>query len=173
MQETLAKLAETYHIIAAVGAANPRCDIPYIPLEKVIDGEVEMILQNLFGQGSPRVLPQQKNIVLRSFCEESLTEMLTYLNPVKIIDTLLHFDERLEKNLGRTLSNPQRIRLLVHCGCALERMIRQRGLVYDEEEYPPIDLEKLQCVEDAAVLFENTIQVSLSRDEKAFIAMMI
>lgn len=173
VQDALAELAQTYHIIAAVGAANPRCDIPYIPLEKVIDGEVELILQNLLGQGSPRVLPQQKNIVLRSFCEESLTEMLTYLNPVKIIDTLLHFDERLEKNLGRTLSNPQRIRLLVHCGCALERMIRQRGLVYDEEEYSPIDLAKLQCVEDAALLFENTIQISLSRDEKAFIAMMI
>lgn len=173
VKESIAQLTMDYHIIAVVGVANPKCDIPYIPLEKVIDGEIESILQTLLGMGSSRLPVQNKNLVLRSFCEESLIEMLTYLNPAKIIDTLLKFDACLEKNLGYQLSNPQRIRLLVHCGCALERMVMHNGLLYDEEEYPPIDENKLMCVDEAALVFENSIKITLTRDEKALIASMI
>jgi len=85
----------------------------------------------------------------------------------------LKFDSLLESHLGYPLTNPQRIRLLVHCGCALERMIMKTGLSYDEQEYPPINTQKLQCVNMAAEVFEKTIKIVLTRDEKAFIASMI
>jgi transcriptional regulatory protein LevR/transcriptional regulator with AAA-type ATPase domain len=172
-QESIQKISSEYQIIAVAGAANPKCDIPFIPLEKVINGEVENILRTLIGIGNARDPVPNKNLVLRSFCEESLIEMLTYLNPAKVLDTLLKFDSVLEANLGYQLTNPQRIRLLVHCGCALERMVLQKGLSYDESDYPPIDMQKLECVDIAAKLFENTIKISLTRDEKAFIASMV
>lgn len=172
VQASIVEISKEYRIIAVVGAANPKCDIPFIPLEQVIDGEVENILRTLIGIGGSRKAPP-KNLVLRSFCEESLVEMLTYLNPAKILDTLLKFDSLLESHLGYQLTNPQRIRLLVHCGCALERMIMKTGLAYDEQEYPPINTQKLQCVNMAAEVFEKTIKIVLTRDEKAFIASMI
>ena len=173
VKESIARIAEEYHILAAVGSSNPKCDVPFIPLEKVIDGEVESILQTLLGRGNSRVAAKNKNLVLRSFCEESLVEMLTYLNPAKILDTLLKFDACLEKQLGYALTNPQRIRLLVHCGCALERMVLHSSLRYDESEYPPIDESKLRCVDAAAAIFENSIKIDLTRDEKLFIASMV
>lgn len=173
VQESIEEISREYRIIAVVGAVNPKCDIPFIPLEQVIDGEVENILRTLIGIGVSRKAPPNKHLVLRSFCEESLVEMLTYLNPAKILDTLLKFDSLLESHLGYQLTNPQRIRLLVHCGCALERMIMKTGLSYDEQEYPPINTQKLQCVNMAAEVFEKTIKIVLTRDEKAFIASMI
>lgn len=173
VQESIARIAKEYHILAAVGSANPKCDVPFIPLEKVIDGEVESILQTLLGRGNSRVAAKNKNLVLRSFCEESLVEMLTYLNPAKILDTLLKFDACLEQHLGYALTNPQRIRLLVHCGCALERMVLQSSLRYDESEYPPIDEKKLNCVDAAAAIFASSIKIDLTRDEKLFIASMV
>lgn len=174
LEESLAEIAKTYKIIATVGMVKPKFDAPFIPLEKVIDGEIEMILRNLVGlhiHGSShqRQPVEKKNLVLRNFCEESLGEMLTYLNPGKVIDTLLKFDEVLEEKLQITLSNPLRIRLIVHCGCALERMIMGRGLTYDAVEFGEIDIRKVQCVKEAAALFEHSIQVTLTEDEICFI----
>jgi hypothetical protein len=52
-------------------------------------------------------------------------------------------------------------------------MVTHNGLLYDEDEYPPIDENKLACVNEAAIVFENSIKITLTRDEKALIASMI
>lgn len=172
LEKSLEKITKDYKILAAVGVVKPKLDVPFIPLEKVINGEIEAILYNLLDIGVKKKMPDTKNLVLRNFCEDSLQQFLTYLNPSKVIDTLLSFDEILEKSLQVNLNNPLKVRLIVHCGCALERMIMGKGLIYDED-LPEVDTQKLECVKKAAVIFENSIHITLTHDELCFIAEMI
>ncbi len=172
LEKSLRKIKKDYRILATVGVVKPNIDVPFIPLEKVVNGEIETILYNLLDIGVVKKMPKMKNLVLRNFCEDSLQEFLTYLNPSKVIDTLLSFDQILEKSLQVNLNNPLRVRLIVHCGCALERMIIGKGLIYDDD-LPKIDTHKLECVKKAAVIFENSIHITLTDDELCFIAEMI
>lgn len=59
--------------------------------------------------------------------------MLLYLNPNKIIDILLKFINILEEKLKLTWDNPQKLRLIIHIGCALERMVINNGLKFNEK----------------------------------------
>lgn len=99
--------------------------------------------------------------------------MLLYLNPNKIIDILLNFINILEEKLKLTWDNPQKLRLIIHIGCALERMVINNGLKFNEKNIENINKEKLKVVEEAAKIFEETLQIKLTKDEMYYIVSMI
>jgi len=171
MADTLTELGKHHRILAAVGMVRPPGDIPFIPLEKLIGGEGETLLRNLVKKDAAFV-GKSKNVVVRNLCEESLEKFLTYLNPHKVISVLIDFARVLEKNLGRKLANPIQIRLIIHVGCALERMVIQRGLRYNGER-DKIDTHAFESIKKAANLFESTLNVSLTDDEICYIADML
>ena len=115
---------------------------------------------------------KKKNVVVQKLCEESLQKFLTYLNPLKVMSVLLEFDSVLEKKMGKKFSNPIKIRLIVHCGCALERMVINNGLVYtgNREE---VDTQKFNCVAEAVSVFERSLKIKLTADEIYYMTDMI
>ena len=76
------------------------------------------------------------------------------------------------KEIGKVFSNPIRIRLIVHCGCALERIVTHSPLVYkgNKEE---VDTQKLKAVKKAASVFEKSLNLRLEEDEYYFMADML
>ena len=110
--------------------------------------------------------------MVQNLCEESLQTFLTYLNPTKVMGVLLEFDQILEKELGCTLSNPVRIRLIVHCGCALERVVTRSQLSYRENK-SLVDSTKLAAIRKAAEVFETALKLRFDEDEFYFMASMI
>ena len=109
---------------------------------------------------------------MRKLCEESLTRFLTYLNPAKIMDSLMEFDRVLEQELGKQFSKPIRIRIIVHCGCALERAVTRTPLRYEDDK-SEVDTQKLAAIQKAAGVFENTLKLRFDADELCFMAKMI
>jgi len=173
LDERVEALAHDYHIVAAVGMKKPAAKVPFIPLEQLIDGSGEKILTELVLGQEIALVPQEKsNMVVQNLCEESLQKFLTYLNPSKIIGGLLAFDSRLEQSLHLHLSNPLRIRLLVHCGCALERCVMRAPLIYKEDK-AKVDTEKLKALQEAASVFKESLKLELYEDEYYFMAGMI
>lgn len=85
---------------------------------------------------------------------------------------LLEFDRLLEQELQIKLSNPLRIRLLVHCGCALERIVTRTPLVYKGDK-SCVDTQKLKAVKNAARVFDETLKLQFEEDEFYFMANMI
>ena len=79
----------------------------------------------------------------------------------------------LEEKLKLTWDNPQKLRLIIHIGCALERMVINNGLKFNEKNIENIDKEKLKVVEEAAKIFEETLQIKLTKDEMYYIVSMI
>lgn len=172
MEHHLRDIALRYKIVAAVGMVKPKSDIPFIPLEELIDGKGEKILSNLLKHNVKLVEREKKNVVVQRLCEESLQKFLTYLNPAKVMSVLLEFDSVLEKEIGKVFSNPIRIRLIVHCGCALERIVTHSPLVYKGNK-EDVDTQKLKVVKKAASVFEKSLNLRLEEDEYYFMADMI
>lgn len=173
MEERLEELGQAYRIVAAVGMKKPRANIPFIPLEQLIDGSGEQLLTELVLDREISMVPKAKgNIVVQKLCEESLQKFLTYLNPSKVMGSLLEFDRLLEQKLKIELSNPLRIRLIVHCGCALERVVTRTPLAYKGDR-TCIDTQKLEAVKNAARVFDETLKLRFEEDEFYFMANMI
>ncbi|MBP2633385.1 MAG: levR [Firmicutes bacterium] len=171
LEHALEELMKQHTIIATVGMIKPKLDVPFIPLEKLINGEGENIIRNIIKLDNKMII-KEKNVVVRNLCEESLQKFLTYLNPSKVISVLLEFESVLEKELNRKLSNPIQIRLIVHCGCALERMVLHNPLHYEGSQ-DEIDIEKFESVKRASSVFKNTLKITLTEDELLLITEML
>ena len=172
MEQRLAEIAEQYKLVAVVGMAQPKYPVPFIPLDKLIDGDGEAELAALLKSRVKIVAREPDNIVVRKLCEESLQKFLTYMNPGKVISVLLEFDSVLEQKLARSFSNPVRIRLIVHCGCALERIVIRSPLIYQGDK-EKIDTQKLRSLKSAASVFERVLNITLDDDELCYMADMI
>ena len=174
VHKRLTEIAHKYQIIAVVGIKNPHIDAPFIPIEQIISGQGDAILREIVGvTNNKQEKNEETNIVLRRFCEDGLQEMLLYLNPNKIMDILLKFINSLEKSLNITWDNPQKLRLIIHVGCALERMVIHNGLIFDEKNIVTLDQKKLKIVEQQAKIFDDILQIKLTKDELYYITMMI
>lgn len=172
LDDTIQKLAAKYKVVAAIGMVKPAYDVPFISLEKLIDGDGEKILGSLLKNNIKFVEREKKNVVVQKLCEESLQKFLTYLNPSKVISVLIEFDSVLERKLGKTFSNPIRIRLIVHCGCALERIVTHSALVYQGDK-SKVDTQKIEMLKEASSVFENRLKLKLDEDEFYYMAEMI
>ena len=176
LEEHLKDIEAEYAIRATVGMKKPELPIPFIPIEEFVGGAGEDRLVELVrGKATTPALradEKQKSIVVRKLCEESLTKFLTYLNPAKIMDSLMAFDRTLEQELGKEFSKPIRIRIIVHCGCALERAVTRTPLRYEDDK-SEVDTQKLAAIQKAAGVFENTLKLRFDADELCFMAKMI
>ncbi len=183
LEEHLDEFASSYHLVAAVGMKKPKRNLPFITLEQIIDGTGEQILLELLDHREMPELAQlmseaaqepadKRDIIVRKICEESLQHFLTYLNPSKIIKVLLDFDQTLEQTLGLNLSNPLRIRLIVHCGCALERVVTRSPLVYQGDR-SKLDQRKLHALRKASGVFEQVLKLHFEEDELCYMSNML
>ena len=173
MDRRIRELSARYKLVAAVGMVQPENpELPFISLEKLIEGDGEKVLGSLLKHNIKLVEREKKNVVVQKLCEESLQKFLTYLNPAKVMSVLLEFDSVLEHSLGKAYSNPIRIRLIVHCGCALERIVTHSPLIYKGDR-TNIDTQTLGAVRKAAAVFEKALNLSLDEDELCYMADML
>lgn len=175
LEEELTKISAEHHILCAIGMKKPKMNVPFISIEQIINGPGENILKELVVKREVRInapVATKNNLVVQKLCEESLQKFLTYLNPAKVMGVLLEFDRAVEGELGIKLSNPLRIRLIVHCGCALERIVTRSPLVYKADK-SKVDTLKLAAVKKAARVFDDTLKLRFDEDEYYFMADML
>ena len=166
------EIEQQHKILASVGITNPHIDAPFIPLDALIDGRGERILKSILKNDDFIIVEKGHNLVVRNLCEDSLTQLLTYLNPLKIISVLMEFQRVLGKELKREFSNSMQIKLIIHCGCAIERMVIKDGLSYKGDR-SKVDVALIKQIQKAAEVFIDTIQIELSEDEILYIADML
>lgn len=172
LEERLREIAQGHRIVAAVGVKKPAMRIPFIPLEAIIDGAGEAALLEIVTGSRGTTRHKQGSRVVQNLCAESLQKFLTYLNPEKVLPLLMEFDQRLEAGRAEPLANPLRIRLLVHCGCALERCVMRKPLHYGGNP-AELDTRKVEKIQKAAELFSEKLHLALAADEYYFMAEMI
>lgn len=162
------ELQKKYTVLAVVGVKKPIANIPFIPLEKLIDDNGEKILKKLLFENQIDITNDEDNIVVKDICEAQLQEFLTYLNPIKVIGLLIKFVDSIEEQLGKNFNNHKKIRIIIHVACALERMLINDGLNYSEDRND-INKEIYDAVNNSSEIFRTSLNISLSDDEKYYI----
>lgn len=172
LDKKIKELQENYDVLAVVGVKKSKENIPFIPLEKLIDGNGEVILREIIAGNHCMVLPQKQSAVIKDLCEDNLRQFLTYLNPHKIIGILLKFVNDLEQELQVNFDNAMKIRIIVHVGYALERIVVNDGLKCVTEK-DPIRTEIARSVDKTCEIFKRALNISLTDDEKYYICKML
>lgn len=165
-------LLKRYDFIMSLGIADPKIDVPFLPLEALFssDGEAQF---TLLVQGNHLYQPLVRpHAMVRKISEESMNEFLTYLNPKKVVDLVLEFISELESVEGHPFDNGMKVSLCVHIGTALERMVQHNGLTYSGT-LSDADQLKLGVYQRIAHSFQKKLAITLDDDELSCILEMV
>lgn len=165
LNESIKEISSKSNIISLIGITNPNMGIPFISIEELIDGSGEETLRSIIEGKAVKVKNKSENkIVLKNLCKQTLTEILTFLNPEKIYSLLDEFVNRIETILGIHYENPTKLRIMFHVACAIERMLLNNGLTY---EYPNVELDKkvLYALMESKIIFMEALSINLTDDE--------
>lgn len=167
-------LLEENNILAVIGITNPNLGIPFISIEQLIDGTGENILISVIKGKEIETVKNtgDKQIIFENLCIQTITEFITFLNPKKIYDLLDEFLNITEKLLSVNFENPVKLRIMFHVACALERMILNNGLIYDEDNIN-FDKKTIESLKEASLIFKNALSIDLTDDEIYYIADII
>lgn len=171
LKEKIESVKKSYTIIASVGVIDPKISAPFISLESLIGGSGEKKIINIIQKHNIQIVEKDKNIIVKDLCEDSLKQFLTFLNPYKIISVLMKFSSVLEKEMNTEFDNSMRIRLIVHVGCALERMVIKDGLVYREDR-SKLNKKVFSSIKKANDILKNSLNVMLNENEICYVAEM-
>lgn len=167
-------LSKEYNILAVIGITNPNLGIPFISIEQLIDGTGENILISIIKGKEIETIKNtgDKQIIFENLCTQTITEFITFLNPKKIYALLDEFLNITEKLLSVNFENAVKLRIMFHVACALERMILNNGLVYDEDNIK-FDKKTIESLKEASLIFKNALSIDLTDDEIYYIADII
>lgn len=165
LDESITHISKTKKIISLIGIKNPNMGIPFISIEKLINGSGEKLLRNLI-EGIPCSDNdfKDKEIVLETLCKQTLRETLTFLNPDKIYYLLDKFVSVLETSLNTNYENSMKLRIMLHTAYALERILLKDGLIF-KDSIDTLNSQRLDALKKANLVFKNSISLSLSNDE--------
>lgn len=140
LQKRLASLLHSYEVVASVGSIDPEIpDKPHIPLEELIQGGAGSELRRLLTDGlkasdiADRYTDRGMDWeVMRGMVAGMLDEFLTFVNPRKVLDTLMICIRDLEEELQIHFSSSGLVRMLVHSACMVERLITEAPISYPD-----------------------------------------
>ncbi|MDN3954564.1 sigma 54-interacting transcriptional regulator [Sporolactobacillus laevolacticus] len=156
------KMQGKYEIVASIGAKNPKLEgVPYITLSQFVGGEGQDILQSILTGKSLPIKDNPSHVIVKGVCEDSLQDMLMYLNPKRAVAAILEFSDAVQEALNLHFKNATQIRIIMHLAFALEREVARTPLKYegtlsDEKKQLFRELEKTLEV----IKFKLNIQMS-------------
>ncbi|OCA99673.1 sigma 54-interacting transcriptional regulator [Clostridium beijerinckii] len=174
LTKSIKKIQKENNILAIIGIANPNLGISFISIEQLIDGTGENILISIIQGKKIEAIKNtgDKQIIFENICKETIAEFITFLNPQKIYSLLNEFLNCTERLLSEKFENPVKLRIMFHVACALERMLLNNGLVYDECDIN-FDKKTIEALKEASLIFKNALSINLTDDEIYYIADII
>ncbi|WP_238900884.1 sigma-54-dependent transcriptional regulator [Clostridium sp. YIM B02500] len=174
LTKSIKKIQEENNILAIIGISNPNLGIPFISIEQLIDGTGENILISIIKGKKIEAIKNtgDKQIIFENLCTQTIAEFITFLNPKKIYSLLDEFLNITERLLSVNFENPVKLRIMFHVACALERMVLNNGLVYDDDNIN-FHKETIEALKEASLVFKNALSINLTDDEIYYIADII
>ncbi|MGM9902945.1 MAG: sigma-54-dependent transcriptional regulator [Enterococcus sp.] len=133
----LPEIEKKYHIIATTGITNPQIAAPFIPLERFIDQNIELILDELVLESE---LDESEDVLLnevtaKNTCVTFITDNFTFINANKLINPLWQFAKEVaEKTEMDAQEYGFMINLVLHTVGMIERIILNEPLTVAPEE---------------------------------------
>ncbi|SFM13099.1 sigma 54-interacting transcriptional regulator [Pelosinus propionicus] len=174
LQTRLISLQHSYNIVASVGSIDPQMeDRPHIAIEELIQGGAGSELRRLLTEGlkasdiADRYTDRGMDWeVMRGMVAGMLDEFLTFVNPRKVMDTLMICIRKLEDELQVEFSSSGLVRMLVHSACMVERLLTHAEISYPETTAfiaeHPLEYSVLKKVSNA---LEEQFSVNVNDEE--------
>lgn len=140
LQTRLISLLHSYDIVASVGSIDPEMqEKPHIAIEELMQGGAGSELRRLLTEGlkasdiADRYTDRGMDWeVMRGMVAGMLDEFLTFVNPRKVMDTLMICLRKLEEELQMEFSSSGLVRMLIHSACMVERLLTEAGISYPD-----------------------------------------
>lgn len=172
VEEKLKLFKEKYKIIATVGVTNVDSSIPFISLESLIQGKGSQLLTEILKSENYSIFESEESVIVEDLGVETLNKFLTFLNPHRIIESLVDFTKSVEDELKIEFKNSLKIMMLIHIGCALERIVTNKEITYNQD-IPTIPEKCIKAVRKASKIFDNELGLKLCDGEIYTISEMI
>ncbi|WP_290033145.1 sigma-54-dependent transcriptional regulator [Ligilactobacillus cholophilus] len=176
MDKTVIDIQEEYQIIAVTGIAHPQLKVPFVPLDKLLQGGGEEFISVIENNASEMFSESIKssNVAKDKVCQY-LTDYFTFLNPTKVSEILWEYCNVIERKLSSKLSNTLKINLSMHLAGMIERILTNDKLSIQND----IDDEKIKqhplydAVNKADQMLEKSLNIVLPIEEVYYIEKLI
>ncbi|KRN57218.1 transcriptional regulator [Carnobacterium divergens DSM 20623] len=159
VDQTIQNLAQEYQIIATTGVVKPTLDVPFIPLDELIQGGGADRIRDLVGANLALESTQVVPILTKELCEDYMKGYFTFINPHKVIDVLWDYCQIVAEEKNQTFSNSFIIGLVMHIAGAIERtLLNDTMAVVDEMDNQASDYY------DAVIKANQSIKTKLNID---------
>ncbi|WP_445971458.1 hypothetical protein IGI71_001311 [Enterococcus sp. DIV1279b] len=135
LRTDLDQIQQRYRLIAATGIIDPHIDAPFISLERFIDQDVDLLLDDILLEND---LSFEDEVQLddrqaKEICVRYLEENFTYINAKKVVEPLWKFGEEIIHDLDLVGAQQGfQINFVMHGAGMLERILLRQPLTVSE-----------------------------------------
>lgn len=177
VKEELPVIQKEYQIIATTGITDLNIQAPFIPLERFIDQNIEVILDQLLMESE---LEETEFIFLdeesaKNTCVEFISDNFIFINGSKLIDPMWQFSTQISQTTG--IGDEEygfKINLVMHTAGMIERIIRNEPLTVEENELTNTTNDPLYSqLATSVVLLEDQIKVKVPIEEMYYLLRLV
>jgi transcriptional regulatory protein LevR/transcriptional regulator with AAA-type ATPase domain len=178
LKKRLNTLVQSYDIVGSVGSIDPA--IPgkfHISLEKFLQGGAGVGLRKILSGDlgasdiADRYSDQGLNWeVMRTVLISTLDEFLTFVNPRKVLTTLLTCTKQFEEQLEFSFSHSGLLRIMIHASCMIERLLTDAQINYSAKDSCIKEhKEEYAVIRQNIVSLEQQFSVTIPDDEICYL----
>ncbi|WPC19692.1 sigma 54-interacting transcriptional regulator [Pediococcus inopinatus] len=175
MDEHIHSLQTEYQIIATTGVTHPGIQVPFMPLQNLLEGGGERFLDKVLERDSLSSFDSHQDMKLtKEVCAQYLDEFYTFINPHKITDVLWQYIDQLQADTNKKFSEPFKINLIMHIAGAIERSLTNGEIsASDAELKEMVNSKWYSAVKAVDDMYLHRIRIELPPEEVYYIVKLL
>ncbi len=175
MAHHLEQIQQKYQIIATTGVTHPKIQVPFMPLQKVLQGGGESFIHKVIERDSLSVLDDHQDLKLtKELCWQYLDEFYTFINPHKITDVLWQYIDELQNDTQTKFPGSFKVNLIMHIAGAIERTLTHGEISAPQEELKKIKQSNwYKPVLAANETYLRKIRITLAHAETYYVVKLL
>ena len=177
MEQQIAKIQKDYRIVAVTGIARPHLSVPFVSLEKLLQGGGEQFItaiENFTNNIEAESQLETSEEMAKERIQHYLGQYFTFLNPEKVTAVLWEYCKVVEKGPVK-LKNSLKVNLSMHLAGVIERILIQSELTVQQD----IQLAAVQndpvypMVVKANQMLAESLNITLPEEEVYYVVKLI
>lgn len=167
-------LKSKYNIIAVIGSYDPKANIPYFPISKLLNTSSQNEFLKFLDANN--VNNKDNGHITKSIYEiskETLEQYVKYVNPSIAVINIKKFLNALELDISPQNQNNV-IDLIIHLGCMLDRCIHGDFVKFENiDEYKVKNISQFNKIHKCIHILEDEYDININDDEICYIIKII
>ncbi|WP_283580748.1 sigma 54-interacting transcriptional regulator [Ligilactobacillus aviarius] len=177
MEQQIAKIQKDYRIVAVTGIARPHLSVPFVSLEKLLQGGGEQFItaiENFTNNIEAESQLETSEEMAKERIQHYLGQYFTFLNPEKVTAVLWEYCKVVEKGPVK-LKNSLKVNLSMHLAGVIERILTQSELTVQQD----IQLAAVQndpvypMVVKANQMLAESLNITLPEEEVYYVVKLL